>query len=285
MEAQAETVDTAVEFLERRCRCGRTGCGEARGGNPAHIAVTTRGAFAVHVGGAAHLARPGAAILASADIEYRVSHPGEEGHDYMVIAVGRDFADEAAFGGVAGRGAREIEYGPERHHRVLRAAQRMRGGRADRLDFDEAAADVLACFLGGDAGRYAPRSATARSREVRAAEVEIAGRFRENLGLRILADRAGWSPFHLSRRFRRETGLTTTQYRMRIRLCHALDRLMAGEDDLTGLALDLGFSDHSHLTAACTRVLGAAPSAIRRQGRSERQRLGDTLRRELSRPA
>jgi AraC-like DNA-binding protein len=43
----------------------------------------------------------------------------------------------------------------------------------------------------------------------------------------------------------------------------ALERLAAGERDLTALALDLGFADHAHLTNTVRRELGRPPSAFR----------------------
>ena len=42
-----------------------------------------------------------------------------------------------------------------------------------------------------------------------------------------------------------------------------MERLAAGEPDLTALALDLGYADHSHLTNACRREFGRPPSALR----------------------
>ncbi|WP_348652834.1 AraC family transcriptional regulator [Polyangium sp. y55x31] len=41
-------------------------------------------------------------------------------------------------------------------------------------------------------------------------------------------------------------------------------RLLGGARDLTALALDLGFADHSHFTNAFRREFGCSPSAVRR---------------------
>jgi AraC-like DNA-binding protein len=41
-------------------------------------------------------------------------------------------------------------------------------------------------------------------------------------------------------------------------------------DDLTLLALDCGFSSHSHFSAAFSRAFGITPSRLRRQLRGER---------------
>jgi AraC-like DNA-binding protein len=110
---------------------------------------------------------------------------------------------------------------------------------------------------------------------VKIAAAEIETRFDENLSLRILAGLAGCSPCYLSRNFRAETGFTMAQYRTRLRLLHALDRLFEGEEALTPLALDLGFSHHSHFTAAFGRWFGKTPSAARNLGRQDRALLWD----------
>ncbi|MER6002065.1 AraC family transcriptional regulator [Nonomuraea angiospora] len=82
--------------------------------------------------------------------------------------------------------------------------------------------------------------------------------------LRDLARRVGWSPYHLSRAFRQETGVTLTAYRNRIRTMRALEAIEAGHDDLASLAADLGFADHAHLTRTIRGECGLTPVAVRR---------------------
>ena len=84
------------------------------------------------------------------------------------------------------------------------------------------------------------------------------------MGLDDLAQAAGVSAYHLSRTFRRVTGLTMSRYRTRLRLRQAMERLAAGEDDLAGLAADLGFADQAHLTRALGAETGTTPAALRR---------------------
>jgi len=50
---------------------------------------------------------------------------------------------------------------------------------------------------------------------------------------------------------------------LRLRLARALD-LLAKYDDLTTLALDLGFSSHSHFSAQFRMIYGYSPSAFKR---------------------
>ena len=92
---------------------------------------------------------------------------------------------------------------------------------------------------------------------------ELLGRrFTEPMTLAEIAAAIGTSPFHLCRSFRRATGTTLHEYRNQLRLRSALDRLEAA-DDLSQLALELGYSSHSHFTAAFRRSFGFTPSMAR----------------------
>jgi AraC-like DNA-binding protein len=92
----------------------------------------------------------------------------------------------------------------------------------------------------------------------------VAPRVSQRLTLSIIARAVHCSVFHLCRSFRRATGLTLHAYREEVRLRLALERLEQGERDLTRLALDLGYSSHSHFTAAFRRSFGEAPSTTRK---------------------
>ena len=96
------------------------------------------------------------------------------------------------------------------------------------------------------------------------ARLVVADSLAERLTLPELGRRVGASPFHLARRFRRSTGRSIHAYRTTLRVRAAIERAAAGERDLTALALDLGFADHSHLTNVVRRETGRPPSAFRR---------------------
>jgi AraC family transcriptional regulator len=100
---------------------------------------------------------------------------------------------------------------------------------------------------------------------VDATRVVLARRFREKLSLAELARAVFSSPFHLARIFRCVTGTTLHHQQNRLRLRCALEHLANGKVDLTMLALDLGFSSHSHFTQAFRSEFCCAPSEFRRQ--------------------
>ena len=78
------------------------------------------------------------------------------------------------------------------------------------------------------------------------------------MSLDDLARTVHQSPFHLSRLFRAQTGLTIHAYRMEIRLRTSLERLADG-DSVADIALDLGFSSQAHLTDRFRRSFGITP--------------------------
>jgi AraC-like DNA-binding protein len=81
--------------------------------------------------------------------------------------------------------------------------------------------------------------------------------------IKDLAAQLDASPFHLARVFRAETGLSIHQYLLRLRMAAALARLGDDSISISRLALDLGFSSHSHFTVAFQRLFGASPASVR----------------------
>lgn len=80
------------------------------------------------------------------------------------------------------------------------------------------------------------------------------------------------SPYHFTRVFQQRVGVPVHRYLTRLRLRAALERLAEGEEDLTTLALDLGFSSHSHFADAFRKEFGKTPSEVRRSSSPRRLR-------------
>lgn len=107
-------------------------------------------------------------------------------------------------------------------------------------------------------------TAARRRRLAETARAYVDAHLAENIGLEDVASEVGSSLFHLCRTFREQTGLTLHAYRMRQRLGRVVDRIVDGEHcSLTELALETGFSSHSHLSRAFRRQLGVSPSSLR----------------------
>lgn len=163
------------------------------------------------------------------------------------------------------------------HSRLDRHARPSHPGEADSDDTRELKLRVegpsAVAALHRSHGRSETHPPRSRWRELAdAAKVMLSDSIDEPPSLIDLAARLDCSPFHLSRVFRTTTGLTLRGYIRRLRAALAADRLRRGEDDLTSLALDLGFCDHSHFTNSFRREWGVTPSRVRpAAGRRARQ--------------
>jgi len=88
--------------------------------------------------------------------------------------------------------------------------------------------------------------------------------YEEKLTVADLAGIAAMSSAHFSRVFRRETGHPPLDYLIRIRLQKARLLLMAGDDNITEIALKCGFATPSHFAACFQRHCGTTPSDYRK---------------------
>jgi len=154
------------------------------------------------------------------------------------------------------------------HERLRRAAQ---ARHREALAIEEAAAELLTAVFRStyrSQGHFVKpaRSSTRASHSeiVRRTSLLLASTFGENASLDDVGRSVHASPFHLARLFRSELGLTIHQYRHRLRLRAALARIADGETNLSELALELGFSSHSHLTDAFRLAFGMSPAACRK---------------------
>jgi AraC-like DNA-binding protein len=140
----------------------------------------------------------------------------------------------------------------------------------DPIELEERVLDLLIRVL---RAAYAETTRPARARQSRArrqrADITHAARgivnrtFTRRFGLRALAHAVGCSPFHLCRSFREVTGTTLHAHLTTLRLRAALE-LLNGGADVTQVALESGFSSHSHFTAAFRQSFGVTPSKARR---------------------
>jgi AraC-like DNA-binding protein len=78
----------------------------------------------------------------------------------------------------------------------------------------------------------------------------------------IAAEISG-SPVYLTQVFQQVEGMPLYRYQLRLRLARSLALLMQF-DDLAALALELGFSSHSHFSAAFPQTYGLSPSKFKR---------------------
>ena len=140
---------------------------------------------------------------------------------------------------------------------------------ADALCVDESVLQILSRTAALAYGTYGSAPSRVNGRSARelaeAARAVVAARFTEALSLPTIARSVGASVFHLARVFRAVTGTTLHAYRNQLRLRAALERVADRESDLLRIALELGYSNHSHFTESFRRTFRMTPSALRQR--------------------
>lgn len=196
-------------------------------------------------------------------VPYVVDHPHAGGDRCTAFAFADTLLEEAATpparagGRVFAAGSRAGTPALHKAHRSLLAAVRA----ADAFAADECALRMLQLAT-ADAAESAVATATPSAQALaREAQVFLAGAFEGRLTLADVAAALDVSPFRLCRVFRTATGGTLHRHLTALRLLAALERLPDYRGRLIDLALDLGFSSHSHFTLAFRRQFGCAPAA------------------------
>lgn len=149
---------------------------------------------------------------------------------------------------------------PASHTAQRLAAALMRGEGEDGLSIEDAALRLLRSALGAQPPRADPVGP--RPLRLVAAVKEMLAQASEPLSLTRIGRALGVSPVYLAEIFHRAEGTPIGRYQRRLRLTRAL-ALLPETEDIAGLALDLGFSSHSHFTAAFRAAHGVTPSAYR----------------------
>lgn len=121
---------------------------------------------------------------------------------------------------------------------------------------------TLACRALGPRTTRESGATSAKRRLVDRVKVLLASDLSRRWTLADIAAEIGGSAVYLTQAFQQVEGLPLYRYQLRLRLAQALDRL-AQTEDLSALAQELGFSSHSHFTAAFRQAYGRSPSAFR----------------------
>ena len=271
-----ETATVVIEDV--RCRPECCECGAEEVTTHPVFAFVRSGVFVKHVGSREIVGDTNQVVFFDQNRPYRVSHPVAGGDDCTSFtfteAAVRDVLSVCAPGRAeADSHVLLTDRTPSEPCAALVQQQFRKlacNGGMDSIAIDEISLTLLARLLrsterqSGDPGSHA-RSNTriAHRRLARDAQLYLASSFRESLDLVGIANAVDISPFQLCRVFRRETGWTVHKYLVRLRLRAALEALGEGHEDLTSLALDLGFSSHAHLCDSFRTEFGITPSAAR----------------------
>lgn len=86
----------------------------------------------------------------------------------------------------------------------------------------------------------------------------------ESLTLQVLAQRLGYSEFHMTRKFKEILGMQFRTYLRSRKLAFALKEVRDSEKRMLDIAFDYGFSSHEAFTRAFKAAYGVTPSEYRK---------------------
>jgi AraC family transcriptional regulator len=229
------------------------------------VCLPYRGLFVWHVAGNAVVGDANQVLFVSGGESYFVSQPVASDYAELVITPDRELLAELAHDGgsltvhpLFRRRSRRVGFGLQ--HLRARFLHHLVCGEWNGLVAEEWVITLLRSALTADAESCEPTGPTRRliGRTKQFLEAYLAGPIR----LVDVARGVGASPAYLTDLFRRVEGVPLHGYLTQLRLARALVEL-PNASDLTTLALALGFSSHSHFTAAFRRGFGCTPSQFR----------------------
>lgn len=268
------TVQTllATPSLTIRHVCCR---GDCKGHGPEECADATelvfpyRGMFARHLGRDQAVAEASQMLFFNAGEGYRVSHPVTGGDACLSLAIASALLEELTPRPLVRTGEhlafqRQCKPIDTRSQALAtRLRRRLFSGQAQPLEAEGLALSLVQHALNLELAPNLAASAGRRKMADRAKFV-LGSDLGRRWTLAEIAAEVGGSPVYLTQVFRQAEGLPLYRYQLRLRLARALD-LLDSYSDLTALALDLGFSSHSHFTAAFREAYGCSPTAFRRK--------------------
>jgi AraC family transcriptional regulator len=237
-------------------------CPAPRGHSPEYqLVVPYAGAFEYHLGAKTTLLDATRVLFVGAGEDYADAHVAGHGHDSIIITPHLSLLQELCGHAVPSRHpAFRCVTKPTtprmnlRNHRLLR----LEPSGNDLLARDELMIAVLDEALASTqrAARASPLRVVDRAKQF------LHAHLCEPISLNEIAHAVQVSGAYLTDAFTRSEGVPLCHYRMRLRLNRALVDLPRCEN-ITGLALDLGFSSHAHFSGAFKSLFGASPSAFR----------------------
>jgi AraC-like DNA-binding protein len=271
-QSRTKLMNLSIGFVEDLRRSGvRPEKGPEGFCSDFQVCLPYRGLFVWHVGDDEVVGDANQVVFCVPGESFRMSAPIADGYAELIITPNVDVLAEIM----------QVDGQPMTDHPVFRrswrAESRLQSYRTRFLhwatsatEFDPLAAEASLLFLlrsafqDDERGRRSPGAATARM--IRQTKEFLAAELGNTLRLMDIARAVGVPPSYLTDVFRRVEGLPVHRYLTHLRLSRALLDL-PDTDDLTALALNLGFSSHSHFTFAFRRAFGITPSQFRDHGR------------------
>jgi AraC family transcriptional regulator len=236
-----------------------------------HVVFPYRGVYVHHVGRAESVAEANQVIFINENEPYRVSHPVDGGDSALSIGVSAATLLELApkeylrRNGQAAFNRPGLRIGADTQTLTARLRHRLDRGAIEAFEAESLTLTLLRSALGEGTSHAAgggpgPRKLADRAKLILASDLS------RRWTLAEIASAVGGSPVYLTQVFQQLEGMPLYRYQLQLRLARAL-ALLGDRVDLTSLAFELGFSSHSHFSAAFKRAYGQTPSAFQRSAR------------------
>jgi AraC family transcriptional regulator len=232
-----------------------------------HFVFPYRGVYLRHVGEDQAVADANHVLFFNQGQGYQVSHPVTGGDASLVLSVSEPTLRELAPRNLLCEtapvifNAQHLRIDARAQALVMLLRHSLANGAIEPLEAEALSLTLVSRAIGPRTARE-PRATYSRRRLVDRVKVLLASDLSRRWTLAEIAAEIGGSAVYLTQVFQQVEGLPLYRYHLRLRLARALDEL-AKRDDLAGLAADLGFSSHSHFSAAFKQHYGMTPAEFR----------------------
>jgi AraC-like DNA-binding protein len=233
-----------------------------------HLVFPYRGVYVRHLGSDDAVAEANQVLFFNAGESYCVSHPVVGGDASLSLSIGEEVLRELTpreqhrdGAGVAFRRQRR-RIDPRAQALVAILRHSLRKQVADTLEAETLTLTLVRRSLGARTS-HATGATQGRQKLVDRAKLVLSADLSRRWTLAEIAAEVGVSPVYLTQVFAQVEAMPLYRYQLRLRLARALD-LLGQYDDLTALGMDLGFSSHSHFSAAFRQVYGRTPAEFQR---------------------
>lgn len=233
-----------------------------------HLVFPYRGVYVRHLGRDQAVAEANQVLFFNQAEGYRVSHPVAGGDASLSLQIDepllRELAPAAQLreGGTLAFRRQRLHIDPRTQALVALLRHSLRRRTAETLEAETLALTLVRRAVGERTAHPAGAS-PGRQKLVDRAKLALSSDPARRWTLAGIAAEVGVSPIYLTQAFQQVEAVPLYRYQLRLRLARALD-LLGQYDDLTALSLDLGFSSHSHFSAAFKQTYGRTPAEFRR---------------------
>lgn len=222
-----------------------------------------RGAFVRHLGREDVVGEANQVMFFNQDESYKISHPVDGGDACLSISTDEGLLRELAVKEQVRQGSKlafelpRLRIDARAQALVALLRHGLQNGAIETLEAEVLALTLVKRAL-GERTSHAARASAGRQKLVDRAKLILTSDLSRRWTLADIAAEVGVSPVYLTQVFQQVEGLPLYRYQLRLRLARALD-LLPRCDDLTSLGMELGFSSHSHFSAAFRQAYGRTP--------------------------